>query len=304
MEQECAAAGRRFVMAKWMVSAKKADFNGIAAKFQIDPVIARIIRNRDVVGDEAVEKFLHGTTADLYDPNLLKDGGKAAAILCDKTREQKKIRVIGDYDIDGVCATYILTECLERCGAPVEAVIPHRIRDGYGLNDKLIEEAGADGVDTILTCDNGIAALQQIAFAKELGMTVIVTDHHEVPYEVQEDGSRVETLPQADAVVDPKQSGCSYPYKGICGAVTAYKLMEIYLGEMAKEGVLPAGEKETLLRELLAFAGFATVGDVMELTDENRILVRYGLRQIEQSANQGLRALLTVNELTQKRLTG
>ncbi|MDE5719136.1 MAG: single-stranded-DNA-specific exonuclease RecJ, partial [Lachnospiraceae bacterium] len=291
-------------MAKWMVSAKKADFNGIAAKFQIDPVIARIIRNRDVVGDEAVEKFLHGTTADLYDPNLLKDAGKAAAILCDKTREQKKIRVIGDYDIDGVCATYILTECLERCGAPVEAVIPHRIRDGYGLNEKLIEEAGADGVDTILTCDNGIAALQQIAFAKELGMTVIVTDHHEVPYEVQEDGSRVETLPQADAVVDPKQSGCSYPYKGICGAVTAYKLMEIYLGEMAKEGVLPAGEKETLLRELLAFAGFATVGDVMELTDENRILVRYGLRQIEQSANQGLRALLTVNELTQKRLTG
>lgn len=291
-------------MAKWMVSAKKADFNGIAAKFQIDPVIARIIRNRDVVGDEAVEKFLHGTTADLYDPNLLKDAGKAAAILCEKTREKKKIRVIGDYDIDGVCATYILTECLERCGAPVEAVIPHRIRDGYGLNEKLIEEAGADGVDTILTCDNGIAALQQIAFAKELGMTVIVTDHHEVPYEVQEDGSRVETLPQADAVVDPKQSGCPYPYKGICGAVTAYKLMEIYLGEMAKEGVLPAGEKETLLRELLAFAGFATVGDVMELTDENRILVRYGLRQLEQSANQGLRALLTVNELTQKRLTG
>lgn len=291
-------------MAKWMVSAKKADFNGIAAKFQIDPVIARIIRNRDVVGDEAVEKFLHGTTADLYDPTLLKDAGKAAAILCEKTREKKKIRVIGDYDIDGVCATYILTECLERCGAPVEAVIPHRIRDGYGLNEKLIEEAGADGVDTILTCDNGIAALPQIAFAKELGMTVIVTDHHEVPYEVQEDDSRVETLPQADAVVDPKQSGCPYPYKGICGAVTAYKLMEIYLGEMAKEGVLPAGDKETLLRELLAFAGFATVGDVMELTDENRILVRYGLRQLEQSANQGLRALLTVNELTQKRLTG
>ena len=291
-------------MAKWMVSAKKADFNGIAAKFQIDPVIARIIRNRDVVGDEAVEKFLHGTTADLYDPILLKDAGKAAAILCEKTREKKKIRVIGDYDIDGVCATYILTECLERCGASVEAVIPHRIRDGYGLNEKLIEEAGADGVDTILTCDNGIAALPQIAFAKELGITVIVTDHHEVPYEVQEDGSRVETLPLADAVVDPKQSGCPYPYKGICGAVTAYKLMEIYLGKMAEEGVLPAGEKETLLRELLAFAGFATVGDVMELTDENRILVRYGLQQIEQSANPGLRALLTVNELTQKRLTG
>lgn len=291
-------------MAKWMVSAKKADFNDIAAKFQIDPVIARIIRNRDVVGDEMIEKFLHGTTADLYDPALLKDAEKAAAILCEKTKEKKKIRVIGDYDIDGVCATYILTACLERCGAEVSAVIPHRILDGYGLNDRLIEEAGEEGVDTILTCDNGIAALSQIAYAKALGMTVIVTDHHEVPYEVQADGSRVETLPAADAVVDPKQSDCPYPYKGICGAVTAYKLMEIYLGGMADEGALSAGERETLLQEMLAFAGFATVGDVMELTDENRILVRYGLRQIERSDNPGLRALLTVNELTQKRLTG
>lgn len=291
-------------MAKWMVSAKKADFNGIAERFGIDPVIARIIRNRDVVGDEAIEKFLHGTMADLYDAALLKDAGKAADILCGKTGEKKKIRVIGDYDIDGVCASYILIACLERCGADADVVIPHRILDGYGLNERLIEEAGKEGVDTILTCDNGIAALQQIAFAKELGMTVIVTDHHEVPYEVREDGSRAETLPPADAVVDPKQSGCSYPYKGICGAVVAYKLMEIYLERMTGEGVLPVGERETLLRELLAFAAFATVGDVMELTDENRILVRYGLRQIEQSVNPGLRALLTVNELTEKRLTG
>lgn len=153
-------------MAKWMVSAKKADFNGIAAKFQIDPVIARIIRNRDVVGDEAVEKFLHGTTADLYDPALLKDADKAAGILGEKTREQKKIRVIGDYDIDGVCSSYILAACLEKCGAAVSVVIPHRIRDGYGLNEKLIEEAGEDGVDTILTCDNGIAAFPQTALRR------------------------------------------------------------------------------------------------------------------------------------------
>lgn len=291
-------------MAKWMVSAKKADFNGIAEKFQIDPVIARIIRNRDVVGDEEVTKFLHGTMADLYDPALLKDAEKTAAILREKTGEKKKIRVIGDYDIDGVCATYILTACLERCGAKVSAVIPHRIQDGYGLNERLIEEAGADGVDTILTCDNGIAAFSQIAFAKELGMTVIVTDHHEVPYEVQADGSRVETPPPADAVVDPKQNDCPYPYKGICGAVVAYKLMTLYLGEMAKQGVLSADEKETLLQEMLSFAGFATVGDVMELTDENRILVRYGLRQIERSANPGLRALLAVNELAEKKLSG
>lgn len=295
---------RRFVMAKWMVSAKKADFNGIAKRFGIDPVIARIIRNRDVEGDEMIEKFLHGTTVDLYAPSLLKDAGKAADILCEKTWEKKKIRVIGDYDIDGVCSSYILAACLERCGAAVSVAIPHRILDGYGLNEKLIEEAGKDGVDTILTCDNGIAALPQIAFAKELGMTVVVTDHHEVPYEVREDGSRVETLPAADAVVDPKQSDCTYPYKGICGAVVAYKLMEIYLGKMAGKGVLSTEEKGTLLQELLAFAAFATVGDVMELTDENRILVRYGLRQIEQSTNPGLRALLTVNELTEKRLTG
>ncbi len=291
-------------MAKWMVSAKKADFNEIAERFGIDPVVARIIRNRDVVGEEAIEKFLHGTTADLYDPMLLKDAVKAAEILCGKTGEKKKIRVIGDYDIDGVCSSYILAACLEKCGAEVSVVIPHRIRDGYGLNEKLIEEAGEDGVDTILTCDNGIAAFSQIAYAKELGMTVIVTDHHEVPYEVQEDESRQEILPPADAVVDPKQGGCPYPYKGICGAVVVYKFMGIYLEKMVREGTVSAGEKDMLLQELLAFAGFATVGDVMELTDENRILVRYGLRQIEQSANLGLRALLTVNELTQKRLTG
>lgn len=291
-------------MAKWMVSAKKADFNQIAEKFGIDPVIARIIRNRDVEGDAAIEKFLHGTTADLYEPSLLRDAEKAANLLIEKTTERKPIRVIGDYDIDGVCATYILTAVLERCGALVDAVIPHRIMDGYGLNDRLIEEAKAAGVDTILTCDNGIAALPQIALAKGLGMTVIVTDHHEVPYEVQTDGSRKETLPAADAVVDPKREGCPYPDKGICGAVTAYKLMELYLRRMSGKGVLTVAESESLLTELMAFAGFATVGDVMELADENRILVKYGLRQLEKTANPGLRALLAVNELTEKRLTG
>lgn len=291
-------------MGKWMVSAKRADFNGIAKRFGIDPVIARIIRNRDVMGEKAIEKFLHGTIEDLYDPALLKDAKKAAAILCKKTRERKKIRVIGDYDIDGVCATHILTACLEQCGAKVDAVIPHRILDGYGLNERLIEEAGKDGVDTILTCDNGIAAISQIALAKQFGMTVIVTDHHEVPYEVQADGSRLEMLPEADAVVDPKQKECPYPYKGICGAVVAYKLMEIYLDRMCADGVLSVEEKKALLWDLLAFAGFATVGDVMELSDENRIIVRYGLKRIEQSENPGLRALLAVNELTDRKLTG
>ncbi len=291
-------------MAKWMVSAKKADFNGIAGRFGIDPVIARIIRNRDVEGEDAIGKFLHGDIENLYDPALLKDAGKAADILREKTREKKKIRVIGDYDIDGVCASYILIACLERCGVDADVVIPHRILDGYGLNDRLIEEAGESGVDTILTCDNGIAAMSQIALAKRLGMTVIVTDHHEVPYEVQEDGSRLETLPAADAVVDPKQADCPYPYKGICGAVVAYKLMEIYLGKMTREGVLTGPDADALLRELLAFAAFATVGDVMELTDENRIIVKYGLERLMQSENLGMRALVAVNELADKKLTG
>lgn len=293
-------------MGKWMVAAKKADFNQIAERFHIDPVIARIIRNRDVVGEEAIERFLHGTPADLHDPTLLKDAEKAADILWEKTREQKRIRVIGDYDIDGVCASYILIACLEHCGAAVDVVIPHRIQDGYGLNERLIEEAYEAGIDTILTCDNGIAALSQTACAKSLGMTVIVTDHHEVPYEVQEDGSRVETLPEADAVVDPKQSDCPYPYKGICGAVVAYKLMEIYLQKWSAEAGSGVSETDAavLLQELLTFAGFATVGDVMELTDENRIIVKYGLEQIVKTKNPGLQALVAVNELTDKKLTG
>lgn len=291
-------------MGKWMVSAKKADFNEIAKRFHIDPVIARIIRNRDVVGEEEIEKFLHATTEDMYDPALLKDAEKAAEILVRKTEEKKRIRVIGDYDIDGVCAAYILKVCLEVCGGLADVVIPNRIADGYGLNGRLVEEAARDGIDTLLTCDNGIAAAPQIAAAKAFGMTVIVTDHHEVPYEAGEDGSRIQTLPPADAVVDPKQEDCPYPYKGICGAVVAYKVMSLYLDRMCRAGAVTEEAKGALMQELLAFAGFATVGDVMELTDENRILVRYGLRQIEQSANLGLRALLTVNELTQKRLTG
>lgn len=292
-------------MSKWMVSAKKADFNQIAQRFQIDPVIARIIRNRDIIGEEQIEQFLHGTLQDLHDPMDLKDAGRAADILCEKTTAGLPVRVIGDYDIDGVCATYILVSCMEQCGAVVDAVIPHRIQDGYGLNDRLIEEAHEAGIDTIITCDNGIAATEQIAYAKRLGMTVVVTDHHEVPYDMEADGRRTERPPAADAVVDPKQSGCSYPYKGICGAVVAYKLMQIYLQKMAQDpaGKSVAGKTEKILQELLAFAAFATVGDVMELTDENRIIVKYGLRQIERSHNHGLRALTVVNGLQDKRLS-
>lgn len=291
-------------MAKWMVSAKKADFNGIAERFQIDPVIARIIRNRDLVTEEEIDRFLHGSLTDLHSPYLLKDVENAAEILWNKIAEQKKIRIIGDYDIDGVCSTYILMAGLRACGAVVDAVIPHRILDGYGLNDKLISDAYEAGVDTILTCDNGIAAASQIAYAKSLGMTVLVTDHHEVPYEVQQDGSRRECLPDADAVVDPKQQACDYPFDGICGAVVAYKLVMVLLDRPASEsGNTDIEEVKGIRQELLAFAAFATIGDVMELVDENRIIVKYGLPLIEHSGNYGLQALIAVNGLQDKPLS-
>lgn len=286
-------------MAKWVVAAKRADFEGIAQKYHIDPVIARIIRNRDIVGDQEIETYLRGDLNDIPAAGLLKDADKASEILCAKIAQKKRIRVIGDYDVDGICATYILVKGLRECGAEVDEVIPHRILDGYGLNDALIRQAHEDQIDTILTCDNGIAAAPQIALAKELGMTVIVTDHHEVPYEICDDGSRRECLPPADAVIDPKQQECSYPFEGICGAVVAYKLLQIFFDRMPDQ----SGRRDELLRELFAFAAFATVGDVMELVAENRIYVRYGLRELEHTTNPGMRALLEVNSLAGKQLS-
>lgn len=287
-------------MAKWMVSAKKADFNAIAQQFQIDPVIARIIRNRDIIEDDEIALFLHGTLENLHDPHLLHDMDEAVGFMLSKIEEKATIRIIGDYDIDGICATYILLRGLRACGAVVDTVIPHRMKDGYGLNDTLIEEAHADGIDTIITCDNGIAAAPQIAYAKELGMSVIVTDHHEVPYELTEDGSRSEILPPADAVIDPKQEACQYPFEGICGAVVAYKFVQVLLEEY---GICIKQSSEELLRELLEFAAFATVGDVMELLDENRILVKFGLEQMVHTKNLGLKALMEVNGLQGKPLS-
>lgn len=284
-------------MAKWMVSAKKADFAKIAEMFHIDPVIARIMRNRDIETMEQIDRFLHGTPDDMHSPHLLKDVDKAARILQEQIDSGKRIRVIGDYDIDGVCAAYILVTGLELSGARADVVIPHRIQDGYGLNDDMITKAKEDGIDTILTCDNGIAAKDQIAYAKSLGMTVVVTDHHEVPYEIAQDGVRTECPPPADAVVDPKQNACGYPFDGICGAVVAYKLIQVLFE------LIPVDQGGTKLQELLAFAAFATVGDVMALTDENRIIVREGLKLIAKSANTGMQALITVNGLQNKPLS-
>ncbi len=277
-------------MSKWMVAAKRADFDAIAKKYQISPILARIIRNRDVIEDKDIDKYLNGTRYDLYAPELLKDMEKAVDILLEKIAQKKQIRIIGDYDIDGICSTYILYKGLFECGAQVDTAIPHRIRDGYGLNDHLIQEAYDAGTDTVVTCDNGIAAYDQIAFANELGMTVIVTDHHEVPYD-EVNGERQYKIPPAKAVVDPKQEDCTYPFSEICGAVVAYKLILSLIAKHTKKNWQDVMESEIGL-ELLEFAAFATIGDVMELRDENRILVKSGLELMAYTRNIGLKALM------------
>lgn len=277
-------------MDKWFVSAKKADFNKIAEKFGISPVVARIITNRDVCGSEAIHKFLYGNLKDLYSPLLLKDMDKGVEILREAIAGKKKIRIIGDYDVDGICATHILYTGIKACGGIADTAIPHRIKDGYGLNEHLILEALDAGIELIVTCDNGIAAIPQIALAKSLGIDVIVTDHHEVVYDDKEDG-REEILPPADAVIDPKQSGCTYPFTGICGAVVAMKLVQALF-----ININPKEESEMLDR-LLPFAALATVCDVMELSDENRIIVKEGLKLLRLRPCMGLLALMQVNGL-------
>ena len=276
-------------MEKWVVAAKRADFYGIAKKFGIDPVLARIIRNRDVVGDPAIDLYLHGGMDDLPSPWLLKDMEKAVEILLEGIRLKKRVRIIGDYDIDGVCASAILYKGFRRIGLCADTYIPHRVTDGYGLNAHLIGQAGEDGIELLVTCDNGIAAHQEVAQAKAMGMTVIVTDHHNIPYEEKE-GRRIPVLPPADAVIDPKQEDCPYPFSELCGAAIAYKL----ISALYERCDLPKEE----LEESLILAAVATVGDVMDLQGENRILVKEGLRRLPHTKSPGLQALLEVNDLT------
>lgn len=276
------------MMEKWVVAAKRADFKKIAEQFGIDPVTARLIRNRDIVGEGEIQKYLWGSRKDLYSPWLLKDMSTTIHILEEKIRRQQPIRIIGDYDIDGIMSVYILFRGLMDLGAVVDYAIPDRIEDGYGLNEQLIARACADGIDTILTCDNGISAAPQIQWAKELGMTVLVTDHHEVPFADRPEG-RVELLPPADAIVNPKQSACTYPFSGLCGAVVAMKVMEA-LYEKQRPGY-------DFVDNMLEFAAIATIGDVMDLKDENRILVREGLQRLHHTRNLGLLELMRVNQL-------
>ena len=284
---------------KWVVSAKKADFNAIANKYNISPYLARIIRNRDVVGDDAIDMFLNGDVSRMHSPSLLKDIDAASDILFDACTSGIKIRIVGDYDIDGVCASYILKKGIESLGGDVDVRLPDRVLDGYGISEAMIAKASEDGVELIITCDNGIAAASEIGRAMELGISVIVTDHHEVPYE-EIDGQKHYVIPPADAVVDPKQEACGYPFSGICGAMVAYKLITNILDNPEfdwKSFLEEIGESldaVELKRELLMFAAFATIGDVMELTDENRVAVREGLKLLRNTKNVGMRALIDV----------
>ena len=281
-------------MEKWVVAAKKADFNLIGRQFHIDPVIARLIRNRDVVGEEKIKEYLLGTIDTLPSPWLMKDMKKAVDILEKKIQQEAKIRIIGDYDIDGVTSTYILLKGLTRIGANVDTYIPDRVADGYGIHEHLIDRAESDKIDTIVTCGNGIAASAEIQMAKEKGMTVIVTDHHEIPYR-EENGERRVILPPADAILNPKQYDCLYPNKNLCGAVVAFK----YITALYERFDIQKKELEDYY-ELVAIA---TVGDVMDLQGENRILVKEGLRRLPNTKNKGLQELIRANNLEDSKIT-
>lgn len=287
-------------MEKWYVAAKRADFNAWAAKFHISPVTARILRNRDVTDESEVQSFLYGTLADCHSPWLLKDMEKAVEEILTAIEAGMSVRVIGDYDVDGICSAYILTKTLQILGAKADTAIPHRIYDGYGLNDNLIEEARRDGIGMIVTCDNGIAAASQIAHANSYGIKVIVTDHHEVPFVMEQEGEKLfrrELLPPALAVIDPKQEQCHYPFPNICGGVVAYKLA-LALEERTGNAALRDAEEE-----LLEFAALSTVCDVMELKGENRILVKEGLTRLNATRNPGIRALTEVNGIEPGKLS-
>ena len=281
-------------MEKWMVYNKKADFQKIGSEFGIDPVIARLIRNRDIQDMKEIRSYLYGTLAEIPSPWKMKDMECAVQILQEKITQKKRIRIIGDYDIDGVTATCILLKGLKRLGANVDTCIPDRVKDGYGMHEQLIDKALEDGVDTILTCDNGIAAAAEIAYAKREGLTVIVTDHHDIPFQDTENG-RVWIIPKADAVVNPKQNDCSYPNKNICGAVVAWKLIWALYERL--------GIDSDEIWDFLELAAIATVGDVMDLQGENRIIVKEGLKKLPSTSYEGLKALIRVNNLEGAEIT-
>ena len=281
-------------MEKWFIKSKRADFSVIAKQFGISEILARLSVNRDIKSNEQLEAYLHPSMDQLHDGSQMKDMKKACDIIKNKIEQGKSIRIVGDYDVDGVMATYILYQGLLKCGATVDYEIPERMKDGYGININIINQAYEDGIDTIVTCDNGIAALEQIEHAKQLGMTVVVTDHHDIAF-VEEEGERIYKLPKADAVINPKQTDCTYPFKGLCGGAVAYKLVEQLYNRFA------IAHKEIL--ELLEFCAIATVCDVMDLVDENRVIVKHGLEKMNTTSNIGLQALIQETGIDNRKMS-
>ncbi|MBP5607894.1 MAG: single-stranded-DNA-specific exonuclease RecJ [Lachnospiraceae bacterium] len=283
-------------MSDWFMIRKGGDYAAIGKKHGISPVIARLLKNRGVESDEDIERYLHGGMEILHDPGLLDGIDKCAALLKEAIDASEKIRIIGDYDIDGVCATTILYKGIRFFGGNADARIPHRVRDGYGMNTDMIRKAKEDGISLIITCDNGIAAREEAELANELGMRLLITDHHEIPY-TEEGGERIYLLPDAKAIVDPHLPGSTYPFPGICGAFVAYKLISRYSAKFGKE---LGGELD---ENLIQMAAFATVGDIMELKDENRALVRYGLKLMSERPADGIRELKSVLGLNGKQIS-
>ena len=283
-------------MSKWILQRKAADYATLSSRLKVDPVIVRLMVNRGLRTYEEMEEYLHPTLNNLPDPHLFADMDEACELLMEAIDEGTKIRVVGDYDVDGIMSTYILTTALREAGADVDYAVPHRMVDGYGINPEMVQTAFDEGIRFIITCDNGIAAAPAIDLAKELGMTFVVTDHHEVPFELAADGvTKIQQIPHADAVVDPKRDDCNYPFKGICGAQVAWKLVDVLYEFL--------GIEKEKADAFLQFASIATVCDVMELKGENRSTVYHGIKAIENTNNIGLNALLARNELKGKPLS-
>ena len=287
---------------KWILQTKRADFSGLAARFGLDPVTVRLMVNRGCDTEEKIDRYINAGTEEMYPPHLLKDLDRGAELVLGAVRAGGHITVASDYDADGICSGQILKEGLRAVGAEVTVKTPDRTTEGYGLNERIVREAAAEGASLLLTCDNGIAAFEPVKLAKSLGMTVVITDHHEVPYTLRGDGSKEYKVPAADAVIDPAQADCAYPYKGICGATVAWKLI-CAIFELAAAGAADAapcisGERaDQILNSLLELAAFATITDVCDLNDENRIIVREGFAGLRRTSRPGLIALASVNSV-------